>query len=268
MQTLNKINHSSASAFSIALFTFACTVIFMISIVPAWSAERSEAKADISAAQKAFDSLDKSSLLKRFIPHKEYYSARVYLDTAQYQFSEERDYSNASYFAVMALIEAETSFVIARTRFARYNKLKVERKYYSEIARAPVRPSSLKLAMKECGFYKEENQYKRIFIDSQLFTHDFLALSEQGKKRLDLVAQALKLARRITFNIAAFTPESGDAVASAAKKAAMVEGYLKSQKGLANVKFTTEAMNKTDGLVIGGELYHASGIECTITGIP
>ncbi len=255
---------------------FGCEVILAISFiiiisafaVPAWSAERLEAKADISAAQKAFDALDKNSLLKRFVPHKEYYSARVYLDTAQYQFSEERDYSNASYFAIMALVEAETAFAIARTRLARYNKIKVERKYYSEIARAPVRPPSIRLTLKEAGFYKEENQYQRLYLDSQLFTSGILELSDKGKKRLDAVANALKLARRITFEISAFTPESGDAVTFAEKKAALVEGYLKSQKGLGHVKFTTKAMNTTDGLVIGGELYHANGIAFTIIGMP
>lgn len=268
MESYRKINHMPARPFPMAVFATALVIIFMTTFVPAWSADRSEAKADITAAQKAFDTLDKNSLLKRFVPHKEYYSARVYLDTAQYQFSEERDFSNASYFAIMALVEAETAFAVARTRLARYNKMKVERKYYSEIARMPARLPSVRLALFESGFYKEENHYKRIFIDSQLFKSESVELSEKGKKRLDAVANTLKLVRRITFEIAAFTPESGDAVALAEKKAALVEAYLKSQKGLGNVKFTTKAMNKTDGLVIGGELYHASGIECTIIGTP
>ncbi len=245
-----------------------CAIVISALAVPLWAADRLEAKADISAAQKAFDTLDKNSLLKRFVPHKEYYSARVYLDTAQYQFSEERDYSNASYFAIMALVEAEIAFTIARTRLARYNKIKVERNYYSEIARAPVRPPSIRLVLKEAGFYKEENHYKRIFVDSQLFKSGILELSDKGKKRLDSIANALKLTRRIAFEITAFTPESGDAVALSEKKAALVESYLKSQKGLGHVKFTTNAMNTTDGLAIGGELYHANGIAFTIIGTP
>lgn len=268
MKTNKQINRTHGCAIPIAVFSTAIMITFMTRTVPVWGADRAEAKADISTAQKAFDTLDKNSLLKRFIPHKEYYSARVYLDTAQYQFSEERDYSNASYFAIMALIESETAFAKARTRLARYNKIKVEKKYYSEVARAPIRLPSVRLALKEAGFYKEENQYKRIYIDSQLFKSDILELSDKGKKRLDAVANVLKLARRITLEIAAFTPESGDADALAEKKAALVEGYLKSQKGLGNVKFTTKAINKKDGLAIGGELYHANGIECTIIGTP
>lgn len=253
---------------SICAFLVVISLFIIVSTTPVWSADRSEAKSDITAAQKAFDALDKNSLLKKFVPHKEYYNARVYLDTAQYQFSEERDYSNASYFAVMALVEAETAFVIARMRLAQHNKLKIDRNYYADIAHAPYRPPAIKIALKESGFVIDNKQYKRLYIDSQLFTSDFLELSEKGKKRLDKVANALKLARRITFEITAFTPESGENVAATEKKASLVENYLKAQKGLSHVKFTTKAINKSDGLVIGGELYHANGIECTIIGTP
>ncbi len=230
--------------------------------------ERSEAKSDIAAAQKAVELLDKNTLLKKFVPHKEYYNARVYFDTAQYQFSEERDYSNASYFAVMALVEAEIAVAMARTRLARYNKLSVERKYFSALADSSVRPSAALSALNKAGFFKEENHRKRIFLDSQLFTGNPLEISERGKKRLDKIINALKLVRRITFEITAFTPESGDAISVAGKKAELIENYLKSQKGISHVKFISKAVQKTDGIVIGGELYHANGIECTIIGTP
>ncbi|MCX7678374.1 MAG: hypothetical protein N2316_04070 [Spirochaetes bacterium] len=232
-----------------------------------WTNDKSEAKNAISVAQKAIEFLDKNTYLKKHIPYKEYYNARVYFDTAQYQFSEERDYSNASYFAEMALFEAETAIAIARTRYAHYQKLKIENEYYLEILQSAGRTSSIKFALTKAGFFRENNQHKRIFVDSQLFKKDFSDISKNGKKCLNKIIAVLKFLRKGTLELIAFFPESSSQKDLTEKKLKLIENYFQTQKGISAIKLSTKIVTKTDGIVIGDELFHFHGIEVLLSGI-
>ncbi len=231
------------------------------------AASRSEAKSDIDAAQKAMESLEKSDLIRRFIPHKNYYDARVYLDTAQYQFSEERDYANASYFAVMALVEAETTIAIARYRFAKNKKARIERKIFKDLADGAGRRAALKMALLQAGLAKEGQLHQRYMLDSQLFEGDKLEISEPGKKSLDAIGAVMNMAPRSTVLVVGHTRLADADNAKSIQKADAVDAYIKSLRGIAARRVTTKGAGDAAEVTLTGRAQKADRVELILTGV-
>ncbi len=213
-------------------FILALTFVSLMPF-PLFAASRSEAKSHIEAARKAMEPIEGNEELKPHIPYRNYYDARVYLDTAQYQFSEERDYSNASYFAVMALVETETTLAIARTRLAQHRKLQVERDIFKEMSDASNLRSRLRGALVSSGLYKAGGPYRRVFLDSQLFTRGSFQLSEEGTALLGKIASVMALAPRSTLTVIGHTRYADIGNQMSSMKAGAVAEHIKSLRGIA-----------------------------------
>jgi outer membrane protein OmpA-like peptidoglycan-associated protein len=242
-------------------------MLMALAAAPALAAGRSEAKSDIEAAQKTMGSLEKSELLKRYIPHKNYYDARVYLDTALYQFSEERDYANASYFAIMALIETETAISIARSRLAVRKKQNIERKIYRELAEGAGRRSQLRIALMEAGLSREGQNHQRFFLDSQVFEGDKFELTERGKKRLDAIASVMTIAPRSSLLVVGHTRMADSDNLRSSQKAEAVADYVKSLKGIAARRVTAKGAGDSAEITLTGRAQKADRVELILSGV-
>lgn len=234
---------------------------------PSSAASRSEAKSDIEAAQKTMGSLEKSDLLKRYIPHKNYYDARVYLDTAMYQFSEERDYANASYFAIMALIETETAISIARSRLAVRKKHSIEEKIYREMAEGSGRRSQVKIALMEAGLSKDGQNQQRFFLDSQVFVDEKFELTDRGKKRLDAIATVMSIAPRSSLLVVGHTRLPDKDNLRSMQKAEAVASYIKSLKGVGARRVTVKGSGDASEITLMGRVQKADRVELILSGV-
>ena len=238
----------------------------IIIYLSAWNASaqsrtRSEAKNDIDIAQEAMSALEKNREIKSHIPHKRYYDAKVYLDTAVYQFSEERDYTNASYFAVMALVETEASIAVAKTRLIKKHQIELERDYYKKMYEGfGRRPMSI-IAILKSGFFKSGPNYQRTILDSQIFVNEEFELKASGKKYLDAIADVLSLSPRSKLEIVGHTRDEDPENIRSLQKAESVAAYFKSVKGIVSRRLIVKGVGDSVEYQIHGNMRRIDRVE-------
>jgi hypothetical protein len=94
---------------------------------------RDDVKGEIEEAKSYMKALDETTDVHPFIPFQNYSNAKVYLDTAVYQFEEEREYDASSFYAVIASVEIRTTHLIAKARYWQHKKLEFERDLMKDI---------------------------------------------------------------------------------------------------------------------------------------
>ena len=229
--------------------------------ISAQTRTRSEAKNDIDIAQEAMSLLETSREIKSHIPHKRYYDAKVYLDTAVYQFSEERDYTNASYFAVMALVEAQASIAVAQTRLIKQRKIELERDYYKKLSEGFGRRALASIAILKSGFIKSGPHYKRTLVDSQIFVNEEFELKASGKKYLDAIAAVLSMSPRSQLEITGHTRDEDPENARSLQKAELVAAYFKSVKGIVSRRLKVKGAGDSEEFPIRDSMRRIDRVE-------
>jgi outer membrane protein OmpA-like peptidoglycan-associated protein len=235
---------------------------------PAPAATKLDARNDLDQAKKLMERLESNDLIRDFIPHKNFYDAKVYLDTATFQFDEEKDYKVASYYAVLASIEIETTITIAKSRYKRNRKLEIEKEFCKKIAAGQSKKSALKIHLIESGVAREgASSYRSMLLDVSIFSPNSIVLNDQGKELLDRIYELLKLYPSSRLTIVGHTRQGDPDNVISVKKAESVAGYFTVSKGITPKRISFSGAGDTVPVESNNKKYPINRVEVSISGL-
>lgn len=233
----------------------------------AWASKKSEVKVDISEAKKLMEKLERDDELKEFIPYRNYYDAKIYLDTASYQFNEEKEYLMAGYYAILAIVEIETTFANARARQARYKKQQIEKDFLKKLALSSSKKSGMKIIMMEADLQKDGSNYKRVLLDSIIFNKNSFTINDKGKEILNPIYAVLKAYPRSKISVIGHTKAKDSGNTQSQKKADALTLYFTKNKGVSQKRIVSEGMGNSYPIEINKKIQSMDRVEIVISGI-
>jgi outer membrane protein OmpA-like peptidoglycan-associated protein len=238
---------------------------FFITVLYANS--KSEAREEIREAKELLKKIERTKKFQEFIPYRNYHDAKVFLDTAIYQFEEEREYEEAALYAVLARIELETTLAITMTRIASYNRFQIENELLKELASKASRVAARKIAIIEAKLQKTDKGYKGILLDSVIFKMGSLNLTQEGIDILNRIYNILQLSPRSRIQIVGHTRLNDTNNTISNKKASAVSDYLIKIKKLRTWRINAKGIGKDQPMEINDQMRTVDRIEIIITGI-
>ena len=228
---------------------------------------KSEAKEEIGKAKDLLRTIERTKKFHNFVPYRSYYDGKVYLDSAIYQYEEEREYEEAALYAVLARVELETTLTLARARVAAHNKSQTEKEYFRNLASRASRRAARKIAIIEANLQKSRRSYRAILFDNAIFKMGSLSLNNDGIEKLKKIYNVLKLHPGSRVAVVGYTRLVDTNNTISRKKAEAVSSYLMKTKRLRAWRVTVSGEGKKKPMEINGRMRTVDRIELTITGI-
>ncbi len=228
---------------------------------------KSEAREEIREAKELLKKIERTKKFQEFIPHRNYHDAKVFLDTAIYQFEEEREYEEAALYGVLARVELETTLTITMTRLANYYRFQIENELLKKLASKASRLAARKITIIEAKLQKTAKGYKGILLDSIIFKKGSLNLTHEGIVILNRIYNALQISPRSRIQIIGHTRLNDTNNVISNKKANSVSNYLIKIKKLRKWRISAKGIGKDQPMEINDQMRTVDRIEIIITGI-
>ena len=92
----------------------------------------SQAKLDVEDSRKEYDKLSSKKDLKKYLPYREFYFAKIYSQIAE-KWLKDGDYEKGSYYGVLSQTFSQSAIALASAWKSEYEIMKLERDYYKKI---------------------------------------------------------------------------------------------------------------------------------------
>ncbi len=230
---------------------------------------RDDVKGEIEEAKSYMKALDENTDVHPFIPFQNYYNAKVYLDTAVYQFEEEREYDASSFYAVIASVEIRTTHLIAKARYWQHKKLEFERDLMKDIVANGSRQARIQLALAESQLRKSGAVYRAVFLDYNTFASndETYPITPAGRSDLDRIARVLQSYPRSTIKITGHSRIQDEGNKKSLQKAQKAAAYLSESKGISARRITSSGAGNQYPMDIDKNIVGIDRIEVEISGI-
>lgn len=245
---------------------FITLLISVCWISMASASSKSEAREEIGEAKDLLKTIEKTRKYQTFVPYRNYHDAKVYLDTAIYQYEEEGEYDEAALYAVLARVEMETVLTIAMTRHALHTRLEIEKNFYEKLASRSSRWAARKIAIVKANLLRERRRYRRILFDSVVFQRGSLTLTRKGNKILQAIVKVLKLHPRSRIKIVGHTMIKDTNNTISQRKAESIASYLK-RKGIKGWRIQKMGVGSEKPMEINDRMRATDRVELIISGI-
>ncbi len=230
---------------------------------------RDDVKSEIEEAKSYMKALDENTDVHAFIPFQNYYNAKVYLDTAVYQFEEEREYDASSFYAVIASVEIRTTHIIAKARYWQQKKLESERDLMKDIVTNGSRQARIQLSLAESQLRKSGAIYRAVLFDYNTFAFndETYPITPSGRNDLDRIARVLQSYPRSTVKIIGHSRIQDEGNKKSLQKAQKAAAYLSESKGISARRITSSGAGNQYPLEMDKNIVGIDRIEIEISGI-
>jgi outer membrane protein OmpA-like peptidoglycan-associated protein len=262
MRTARPLSHCIA----IALIGI---TIFLQQNESLFAGRRDDVKSEIEEAKSYMKALDDNTDVHAFIPFQNYYNAKVYLDTAVYQFVEEREYDASSFYAVLASVEIRTTHLIAKARCWQQKKLGFERDLMKDIVATGSRQARIQLSLAESQLRKCGALYRAVLFDFNMFALDEepYPITPAGRGDLDRIARILQSYPRSTIKIIGHSRMQDEGNKKSLQKAQKAAAYLSESKGISARRITSSGAGNQYPMEIDKTIVGIDRIEIEVSGI-
>ncbi|GEM_PF-2071968 len=245
---------------------FITLLISLCWISMASASSKSEAREEISEAKELLNTIEKTRKYQAFVPYRNYHDAKVYLDTAIYQYEEESEYDEAALYAVLARVEMETVLTIAMTRLALHTRLEIEKDLYEKLAAKSSWRAARTIAIVNANLLQEGRLYRQILFDGVVFQRGSLTLTREGDRTVDAIVQVLKLHPRSRIKIIGHTMIKDTNNTISQRKAESIASSLK-RKGIRGWRMQTMGVGSEKPMEINDRMKAVDRVELIISGI-
>lgn len=221
---------------------------------------------EIHETKTYFEMIEKQRELQSFFPHRNYYNAKVYYDTAKYQLDEEHDKTLASFYAVLALVELKTMHTIAMTRKIKFDRLIHEKDQYKDISdKGTVRIRNKALLIN--SILKPSNgKFSCVIPEFLLFENISDKLSNNGIELLNNIGKVAAVNPSSRISIKGIT-KNKEKVDDAIEKTKKIASFLLNENRIGSNRIVYTAEAREEMLSIGNYKTNFNRIEIVVTGI-
>ena len=241
-------------------------IVLVIISTPGYTEIQYEPEKEIAEAKKYFTMVEKQRDLQPFFPHRQYYNAKVYFDTAKYQLDEERNNTLASFYAVLALVELKTMHMIAMTRQMESKKLLYERDQYKSIADSGTVRNRRKAAITGSILKRHNGRYTCVIPEYIIFKKNSDELTTAGIDIFNTIGMVIYLNPASRISIKGVTGNSSK-IPDILGKTKTIANFLHKEKRIGTNRMISSTEANEKDFSIGTEKNNFDRIEIIVTGI-
>jgi outer membrane protein OmpA-like peptidoglycan-associated protein len=254
-----------------ALFCAFCAVVVALPSVEKrtfllYAGIREQAKSEIEEARLLMKQMEDNAEIKQHIPHQQYYNSKVFLDTSLFQFEEEREYETASFYAVLAMIEIETTQTMAKARMWEHKRLVMEKDYFMNYATRTSRSIKNTFDLMSNGFRQDGSRFTVTLFGFSLFQGDNNELSPSGQLKLNSICNIIQQYPRSMVTITGHTREPDENKELSLARAKTVSNYLET-KGISSRRLSVRGAGNQHLVEIDGRIMSIDRVEINLTGV-